>query len=81
MTLDGGYGRLRKKYILQTDFEGKKILQGNISVAKKISFMSYNAGKKTYTAVCQEKEFFHQRVEKKKLVHKPNHPNPPSKDK
>ena len=43
--------------------------------------MSYNAGKKTYTAVCQEKEFFHQRVEKKKLVHKPNHPHPPSKDK
>ena len=28
--------------------------------------MSYNAGKKTYTAVCQEKELFHQRVEKKK---------------
>ena len=50
-------------------------------LAKKISFMSYNAGKKTYTAVCQEKEFFHQRVEKEKLVHKPNHPQPPSKDK
>ena len=41
--------------------------------------MSYNAGKKTYTAVCQEKELFHQRVEKKKIRTQTKSPTPPFK--
>ena len=80
----GGWGKgdSRKKNILQTDFEGKKILQGNIWWKKilpwkKISFMAYNAGKNSYTLVCQEKKFYHQRFRKSKILTQTKSPLPP----
>ena len=56
---------ISEKNILHTDFGGKKLLQGNTwqknPSRKKISFMAYNAGKKSYTIVCHEKNF-HERL-------------------
>ena len=76
-------GDFRKKYIfiLRTDFEGKKSLQGN-SWGKnptliKISFMAYNAGGKNPTVVCQLKIFYQQRFGTKSYPNEITHP--PSK--
>ena len=77
-----GMGDFRKKNIPQTDFEGKKFLQGNIWREKmlpwkKIPFMAYNAGKNSYTVVCQEKKFYHQRFRKSKILTQTKFPLPP----
>ena len=40
--------------------------------------MTYNAVKKSYTVVCQEKVLLPQVWEKKDFFPKPNHPYPPS---
>ena len=51
----------KKKNILQTDFEGKKILQGKTwqknpyTMKKKIYFMAYKAEKKSYIVVCHDR--------------------------
>lgn len=42
------------------------------------AFMAYNAGKKSYTVVCQEKENSIIRGLGKKFLHKVNHPYLPS---
>ena len=39
--------------------------------------MAYNAGKNSYTVVCQEKKFFHQRFRKSKILTQTKSPLPP----
>ena len=53
-----------KKSIPQTDFKGKKLSTDTVYLVKIISFTEtniahdvYNAGKKSYTVLCQGKNF------------------------
>ena len=39
--------------------------------------MAYNAGKNSYTLVCQEKKFYHQRFRKSKILTQTKSPLPP----
>ena len=73
-------GDSEKKYILQTDFEGKKILQGN-TWRKKYLLCRIMLGKKLTPLCVRKKNYFTRGLRKKKFVHKPNDPHPPSKDK
>ena len=74
-------GDLRKKNIPQTDFDKKKILQGNnfgkkYPALKKISRMADNAGKKSYTVECWGKNSFSRVLEKKILTQTKSHIHP-----
>lgn len=74
----GRYGWFQKKNFLQTDFEGKKFLQGNTwrkkFVRKKI-YLSWHIvlGKKSYAVVCQENSITGGLGEKN-VSSKPNQP-------
>ena len=39
--------------------------------------MAYNAAKNSYTVVCQEKKFYHQRFRKSKILTQTKSPLPP----
>ena len=39
--------------------------------------MAYNAGKNSYTVLCQEKKFYHQRFRKSKILTQTKSPLPP----
>ena len=39
--------------------------------------MAYNAGNNSYTVVCQEKKFYHQRFRKSKILTQTKSPLPP----
>ena len=60
MTFKGVMGDFRKN-VMQTDFGEEKNVQINswekISCTKKISLMTYNAEKKSYTVICRRKKF------------------------
>ena len=59
-----GKGVFKKIYILQTDLERKKFLQGNTLLIKtlslaKISFMAYNVRKKNLNPLYVRKKIYH----------------------
>ena len=80
----GGYGWFQKKKILQTDFEGKNswwkyyTWRKKIPTLKKLSFVAYDSGKKSYSAavVCQEKNSITSGFGGK-ILSPPNHPYHP----
>ena len=68
-----GKGDFKKIYILQTDLEGKKFLQGNTLLIKtptleKISFMAYNVGKKILIHCMSGKKSITRSLEKKQTL-------------
>ena len=69
---------ISEKTIPQTDFEGKKFLQGNIITGE---FVAHDSGKKSYSAavVCPEKNAITSGLGEK-ILSPPNHqyPHPPS---
>ena len=74
-----GRGDFKKIYILQTDLERKKFLQGNTLLIKtptleKISFMAYNVGKKILIHCVSGKKSITRNLGKNKFLHKPNYP-------
>ena len=74
-----GKGDFKKIYILQTDLERKKFLQGNTLLIKtptleKISFMAYNVGKKILIHCMSGKKSITRSLGKNKFLHKPNYP-------
>ena len=78
-----GYGSFHKKINLQTDFEGKKFLQGNtwgkkFPRLKKKSFMAYNPGKNITLWYVGEKNSITRGLEKKILTQAKS-PIPPLK--
>ena len=73
---------ISEKNILQTDFEGEKNSCKEIpgekkSYADKKSVMAYNAGKKSYIVVFQEKNV--KKFQTKTKTHTPPPPPPPQK--
>ena len=77
-------GDFRKKNNLQTDFEGKKFLQGNTrrkkkSYTEKKSFTPYNPEKYYYIVVCQKKILSPEIRGQKILFPKPNNSYHPEK--
>ena len=69
-------GDFQKIYILQTDFEGKKIP----ALKKKKTLLPYNPGKNITPSIKRRKKSYLQRFAKKNLTQtKP--PTSPSKDK
>ena len=75
-----GKGVFKNIYILQTDLERKKFLQGNTLLIKtptleKISCMAYNVGKKKILIHCMSgKKSITRSLGKNKFLHKPNYP-------
>ena len=73
-----GKGVFKKIYILQTDLERKKFLQGNTLLIKtptleKISFLAYNVGKKILIH-CMSGKKITRSLGKNKFLHKSNYP-------
>ena len=82
MTFEEDMGDFRKKKFLQTDLQGKNSGQGNtwqkkipMCTEKIISFIA-NAGKNSYTIVCQEIKFCHQSFGKNKILTQTKPPIP-----
>ena len=74
-----GKGVFKNIYILQTDLERKKFLQGNNLLIKtptleKISFLAYNVGKKILIHCMSGKKSITRSLGKNKFLHKPNYP-------
>ena len=77
----GRYGWLQKKIYPVDWFQGGEIRARKYLATFlqwiKVSSIAYNARKKSYTVVCQEKNISPQEVwEKNKFLPKPNHPYP-----
>ena len=71
-------GDSEKKYILQTDFEGKKILRGN-TWRKKYLLCRIMLGKKLTPLCVRKKNYFTRGLRKKKIRTQTKSPTPPFK--